>query len=157
MELKIQAENAEDLRYKIVSLAKQFDAGQVIPAPTPLNRVNKLPPPPKTVEPEAESIFGGEAGQPEPAPTPTKKGKKAAPVVEDVEPTTDEEAVAAVSEFTREQLADKLRTVISKCGGNAAREMMTKLGHSHVSKVPESEFGAFMAECDKYLKSKSKK
>lgn len=151
MELTIKADNAEDLRNKVNSLAKQFGGGTG-------NTSNGTTA--KTAPPTSEgSIFGGSG---ETAPTPIKgKGKKAAapaPVETEAEDdASDLTGDTGSEEITRDNLADELRVVIAKCGGNAAREMMTKLGYDHLNKIPESGFAKFMAACKEVIKTKSKK
>ncbi len=153
MELVIKAENAEDLRYKIVSLAQQFDGKQIqtlknkptaAPVPTASYDTDSVP----ATEPVVPaSIFTAPDITPEEKAAAAPKGKKAkAPPAEVDSDTTPN--------FTREQLADKLREVISKCGGNEARALMGQLGHGHIGKIPESGFADFMATADKTIAAK---
>ncbi len=143
MDLIIKAESAEDLRHQICTLAHQYDNGsaKVYHA----KGKNTTTAPIQTAAEETNgSIFGVDADAEATPATVAKvtKGKKAAaaPEAEIEEPS-----------YTREQVADKLRMVITKCGGNGARALMSRLQYDHVGKIPESDFGSFIAACDKEI------
>ena len=154
MEIRIQGETADELCYKIVSMARKLETPKNTPSavPNPVVKAQTAP------EPKAESIFTQ-------APVQAGKGKKkaAAPVAEVVD--HEAEAVAANeaveseadTETTEESLAESLREVIAKCGGNTAREMMGKLGYTHIGKIPKDEHSKFLKACNDTIKTKSKK
>lgn len=167
--LNIHAENAEDLKKKVAELNTALTGDRTlkmsITMPSlpsedkgngtkqealPVQRSKDVvqPPPKKekvekanpVVEKSAEtgpvqSVFGGEPSKPVEESKSEKKADK----------------------ITRDQIADELRSVIAKCGPNAARDMMQDFGAPHLQKIDEKDFQKFIDLCQKTVKEKSKK
>lgn len=154
MELLIKAQNATELRSKVLEMANL------------LSETNQGP---KTLKVNINMPSGAEHSAEIAAPAPVKaaKGKKAAAPAPEPTPveTSDESMLADEQDntpqdtgvYSADQVADELRAVIAKCGPNVARDMMAKLGYPHIGKVPKDEYGTFIQSCRENIKTRSKK
>lgn len=152
--ISIQAGSADELRSKIIAMADQFSI-QPKTMKVSLTLPNQPPPPSAEPVPQA-SIFDS---APPVAAKKSSKVKVAAPVEEVIEPEVVEVKAdkTLATNLSREVLADKLREVIARCGGNVARDMMAAKGYSHLGKIPESDFAKFMELAEETINTKAKK
>lgn len=143
IEIKFQADNATDLKNKILSMAQVFSAETTqVQMPFPIA--------------DAPTVKEMKVRTAEPAPLPetkkTKAKKEKTPEPEEVE-ETDIIHTGSLKEIaaTQTDVVDALKQVNTAKGMAAARKIMTDLGYNKIAEIKPEHYEAVVQACEKLL------
>jgi hypothetical protein len=137
LSVTIEAESPEELKLKVLNLAKVFNGEAQLTMPAP---VTDKPERRTTKKPKEEKVETTAAASEPTAETPTLPTSQSTPVSK---PVTAEDLRAALAKVAGENSQN-----IEK-----AREILGKFGARKMSEVKESDYPAFIAACDEAAKS----
>jgi hypothetical protein len=152
MVLTISFDNADELRAKVLDLAKVFNGEQTIAAPAPDLRLMSTPEGveikdavPSDTPPANLSVVSKEL-EPETS-KPGKRGRPKKETTEIKEKIATPAPVAPTQPLSREQVKTALEQLNAARGITVVREILAKFNCSRLSEVKEEQFADFIAAC----------